>query len=82
MRPNFIAEVNELMLDDKQFVAPTTGLNTELRYLAFMTLGIDDYQQLAIFLGITQNSAYTYKNKIKSRAKNRDKFEEIIVNFV
>lgn len=81
LHPDFINKVNELMLEDRKFTTPSSGLlNTELRYLAFMNLGVDDYQQIAIFLGITQNSVYTYKNKLKSRAENRDKFEENIVN--
>lgn len=77
--PHFIEQVNELLQEDKKY-APLPGgtLNTELRYLAFMSLGVDDYQQIAVFLGITQSSAYTYKNKLKSKALDRENFEENI----
>ncbi len=79
MHPDFIENVNKLLLPDKQLTAPNAGgLNTELRFLAFMCLGLDDCQQLATFLGITQNSVYTYKNKLKSKAIDRSNFEENI----
>jgi hypothetical protein len=80
-RPNFIERVNELMQHDKKYPPMPAGtLNTELRYLAFMSLGVDDYQDIAIFLGITQSSAYTYKNKLKNKAVDRENFEENIAN--
>jgi tetratricopeptide (TPR) repeat protein len=81
MHPDFVDSVNKLMLADKHIAAPAGGaLNTELRYLALMNLGLDDYQNISTLLGISQNSVYTYKNKIKSRASDRANFEENIKN--
>ena len=37
-----------------------------------------DSQELAKFLGLSVNSVYTYRNRLKSRAINRDTFEENI----
>ena len=78
--PDFIPGVNRLLQPDKQFHESDykDGLNTELRMLAFMQLGIEDSQELAKFLGLSVNSVYTYRNRLKSRAINRDIFEENI----
>jgi hypothetical protein len=77
MCPNFVKRVNLLLSDDKKIVAPSSGaLNTEQRFLALIHLGLEDYQHIATLLGISQNSVYTYKNKLKSRAVDRANFEE------
>lgn len=78
--PDFIPGVNRLLQPDMQFHESDykDGLNTELRMLAFMQLGIEDSQELAKFLGLSVNSVYTYRNRLKSRAINRDTFEENI----
>ena len=44
-----------------------------------MRLGIDDSSQIARFLGLSLNTIYTYRNKMKSRAINREKFEEEVL---
>ena len=78
--PDFIPGVNRLLQPDMQFHESDykDGLNTELRMLAFMQLGIEDSRELAKFLGLSVNSVYTYRNRLKSRAINRDTFEENI----
>lgn len=77
--PTFVAEVNTLLQTDKRItLANSQRLNTELRILAFMRLGIDDSSQIARFLGLSLNTIYTYRNKMKCRAINRDTFEEDI----
>ncbi len=79
--PDFIHDVNLLLLDDKKFVlADTKKLTPELRILAFMRLGLEDSAQMARFLGLSLNTVYTYRNRLKSRAKNRDTFERDILN--
>ena len=76
MYPTFIDDVNALMADDRRIVLSDDGrLNTELRILAFMRLGIDDSAKVARFLGLSLNTIYTYRNKLKSRALRRDEFE-------
>ncbi len=74
--PDFVARVNSLLATDRQLVPAAEGqLNTELRLLAFMRLGFDDSSRIARLLGLTLNTIYTYRNKAKSRAINRDTFE-------
>ena len=53
---------------------------SELRIVAFMRLGLDDSTQIAKFLGLSLNTIYTYRNKVKTRAINRDTFEKDVRN--
>lgn len=77
--PDFAEQVNRLLVAEHQLTNPSQGkLNTDLRLLAFMRLGIDDQQQVATFLGVTLNTVYTYRNKLRARAKNRSEFEDSI----
>ena len=73
--PTFVDEVNNLLVEDKRFELPEMKLNTELRILAFLRLGIDDSEQIARFLGLSLNTIYTYRNRLKGRAKTRDTFD-------
>ena len=79
--PMFVDEVNALLLPDKRIerMASERTLTPELRILAFMRLGINDSQQIARFLGLSLNTVYTYRNKLKGRAKNRDRFEDDVM---
>lgn len=75
--PNYIADVNRLLQPDKQIVTPSPSvLTTELRILALSRLGIDDAPIIARFLGISTNTIYTYRNRLRTRAINRTTFEE------
>lgn len=76
--PTFIQDVNKLLAADKQFQVDGEHLSPELRILAFMRLGLDDSSQMARFLGLSVNTVYTYRNRIKTRALNRDTFEKDI----
>lgn len=79
--PDFIQEVNRLLVDGKQFVlSDPRRLSPELRILAFMRLGLEDSAQMARFLGLSLNTVYTYRNRLKSRARNRETFETDIRN--
>lgn len=78
--PSFVCEVNSLMYPDKQIAVSGNTLTTELRILAFQRLGIDDAAKVARFLGLSLNTIYTYRNKIRSRAVNRDTFDSDVMN--
>ncbi|MDR0543224.1 MAG: DUF6377 domain-containing protein [Dysgonamonadaceae bacterium] len=73
--PTFVEQVNALlqtpiMLNEKEI------LNTELRILALIRLGIDNSVQIADFLHYSINTIYNYRAKMKNRAiGNRDEFE-------
>lgn len=79
IHPDFVDQVNTLLQPDKQIVLPQSGRMTpELRILAFLRLGIDDSTRLAKFLGLSLNTIYTYRNKLKSRAIDRENFEDCV----
>ncbi|MDE6415407.1 MAG: hypothetical protein K2K68_00055 [Duncaniella sp.] len=78
--PTFVNEVNALMYPDKRISVTGNALTTELRILAFQRLGIDDAAKVARFLGLSLNTIYTYRNKIRSRAVNRDTFDNDVMN--
>lgn len=74
--PTFIEDVNKLLLPDKQIVTPAKNvLSTELRVLAFTRLGVDDTARVARFLGVTLNTIYTYRNKLRNKAISRETFD-------
>lgn len=79
--PNFVDDVNALFAEDKKIslVAPCT-LTPELRVLAFMRLGVTDSNQIASFLGLSLNTVYTYRNRLRNRAESRENFEHDILN--
>lgn len=75
--PDFVERVNDLLLPDKHLSLTEEGqLSTELRIIAFMRLGMDDSAQIAKFLGLSLNTIYTYRNKVKTRAIDRINFED------
>lgn len=77
--PNFIENINSLLMPDKQIQTPSpTMLNTELRISAFTRLGFEDSTMISRFLGISINTIYTYRNKMRSRAINRATFDDDI----
>lgn len=77
--PTFIKDVNDLLVDDKTFkIGDGNKLTPELRILAFMRLGMDDSAQMARFLGLSLNTIYTYRNRMRSKARNRETFERDI----
>ena len=79
--PDFVDRVNSLLLPDQQLsLNEDERLGTELRIVAFMRLGLDDSNQIAKFLGLSLNTIYTYRNKVKNRAIHRATFEDDVKN--
>lgn len=78
--PTFIEEFNNLLLPEEQIVVKEPGhLTTELRIFAFLRMGVDDSNKIASFLNYSVNTIYTYRNKIKGKAKNRETFEQDVM---
>lgn len=78
--PNFVKEINRLLQPDKQLEMPEEdSLSTDLRLLAFMRLGFDDSSRIAKFMGLSINTIYAYRNRLRSRAIDRDSFESDIM---
>ena len=54
-------------------------ITTDLRILAFMRLGIEESTRIAQVLNYSVNTIYTYRNKLKNKAINRENFEADIM---
>ncbi len=79
--PDFGECVNRLLLPDKRVLLKDgERMTPELRILVFMRLGLEDSAQISKFLGLSLNTIYTYRNKMKNRAIDRDNFEDAIRN--
>ena len=78
--PNFVSEVNQLMTEGCGFEmdGESNKLTTELRVLALIRLGIQDNQKIADILRSSITTIYTYRSKMKSRALNKETFEDDI----
>lgn len=78
--PQFVSEVNKLLRPEEQIVLREgEKLNTDLRIIAFMRLGIEESTRIAQMLNYSVYTIYTYRNKLKNRAINRDTFEEMVM---
>ncbi|MCU4163990.1 DUF6377 domain-containing protein [Carboxylicivirga caseinilyticus] len=79
--PDFKDEFNALFEPENQFsLKKDELLNTELRIFALIRLGVSDSSKIAQFLRYSVNTVYTYRTKVKNRAKiDRDKFEDEIM---
>lgn len=74
--PEFTKTVNRLLRPEEQLELPDTEfLNNELRTLAFMRIGIVDSLRIATILGVSVNTVYFYRNKLRRKAVDRDNFE-------
>lgn len=74
--PTFVRQLNELLLPGEQIELKSgESLSYELRICALLRLGITDSSKIAVFLGYTPSTVYTYRTKMRNRAKNRDNFE-------
>lgn len=76
--PNFVQSVNAL-LKEKIVLKEGELLNNDLRILAFMRLGLEDTNQIAVILNYSVNTIYAYRNKLRNRAYDRDHFEQDIM---
>ena len=78
--PNFVESVNSLLRPEERIVlADDEPLNSDLRILAFMRLGIDDTTRVAQILNFSVNTIYAYRNRLRNRAINRATFESDIM---
>lgn len=78
--PDFVMRVNELLLPGKQITLEAgQQFNSDLRILALMRLGIDDSSRIAQILNYSLNTIYSYRNRLKARAIDREHFEADIM---
>lgn len=77
MYPNFLNGVCALLRPDAQpEIKPKELLNTELRIVALIRIGITDTEKIAKFLNISVSTVYTYRSKIRKRAISTDTFDD------
>ena len=78
--PDFVNQVNALLQPDQKIeIHPGELLNTDLRILAFMRLGIEESARIAQVLNYSLNTIYAYRNRLRARAIDRDNFEKNIM---
>ena len=81
--PGFLDKLNELFVPGRELsLLPNGRMSPELRIAAFMRLGITDSTKLSQVLGLSINTIYTYRNRLKGRAKNRKDFDTDIQTIV
>ncbi len=78
--PDFIFEINKLLREDEQIsLKKDQGLPTELRIYAFVRLGIEESTKISQILHYSVSTIYTYRNRMRNKAINRDSFEEDVM---
>ena len=79
--PNFVSEVNKLLKPEKQIEqSDKTTLNTELRILALIKLGITNSSKIAKILRYSVNTIYNYRAAINKSSVDKENFEKTIKN--
>lgn len=78
--PNFVAQVQSLLQPDAELhIKPTERMNTDLRVLALIYLGITDSKQIADILRYSLPTIYNSRTRMRNLAKDsREHFEEKI----
>lgn len=79
--PDFVDSINTLLASDKQITLKQgENLTPELRIYAFIRLGVDQGARIAQILQYSVNTVYSYRNRMRNRAINRDTFDEDVKN--
>lgn len=75
--PDFVERINQLLREEERITLnENEGLVTELRIYALVCLGISDSSHIARFLRYSNNTVYTYRTKIRNKARDKEHFEE------
>lgn len=77
--PGFVDELNGLLLPEGRIAQPSpNALTTEARIYALMRLGVTESQEIATLLFYSTQTIYNYKSAMRTRAVNRETFDEDI----
>lgn len=76
--PQFIPQINTLLLPEEQFEydEESTTLTPELRIYGFVRLGVTESNKIAKILNYSSNTVYSYRNRMRNKAINRDTFDD------
>lgn len=78
--PTFIEDLNSLF-DNYVLERSNNGLlSGQQRICALIRVGINESSQIANFLGYSVNTVYTYRTKMRNKAKDRELFESNILD--
>ena len=79
--PDFVERFNSLLRPEEAVSVKSEGsLTPELRIYAFVKLGIDESTRIAQILHYSINTVYTYRNKMRNKAIQRDTFDADVKN--
>ncbi|MDE5842262.1 MAG: hypothetical protein K2H35_00825 [Muribaculaceae bacterium] len=75
--PDFADKFNALLNPGEEVQLKSRELlNTELRLFALIRIGIEDSAKIAQFLRCSKTTVYTYRSKMRKRARRPDDFEQ------
>lgn len=70
--------MNNLLELENRLEPKEERLTTDLRILALIRLGITENQKISSILRAPITTVYTYRSKMKGKAKDKDNFEESV----
>lgn len=79
--PDFVVQIQSLLVPEAELrIKPHERLNTDLRVLALIYLGITDSKQIADILRYSLPTIYNSRTRMRNLAKeSRDSFEEKVI---
>ena len=78
--PTFLDELNALLKPECRITHKRgTPLSTEIRIYAFVRLGVEESVKIARILHCSVSTIYTYRNRMRGRAINRESFEKDVL---
>ena len=78
--PDFIEQINLLLRPEERFDPHPgkKGMHIEVRIYALVKLGITESPRIAQILNYSVRTVYTYRNKMRNKAIDRENFEDNI----
>lgn len=78
--PDFVDDMNSLLRPECRITLRNESILTpELRIYAFVRLGVEESVKISKILRYSPATIYTYRNKMRNRAINRETFEEDVM---
>lgn len=78
--PHFVDDVNALLREEEKLSLHEDGsMPAELRIYALVRLGINESVKISKILRYSPATIYTYRNKMRNRAINRETFDDDVV---
>lgn len=76
--PQFIPQINTLLRQEEQFTydPESSTLTPELRIYGFVRLGVTESNKIAKILNYSSNTVYSYRNRMRNKALDRDAFDD------